>query len=252
MGMRAAEGGQQRRVDVEHPALPAPDEPGRQHAHEAGEADELDAPRGKRRPPARARNSPGRERPCGRWRSPWRCPAVAGKAEAPALGAVRDDEGDLGRDSPARARPRSAAAMLEPRPEIRMATRRARRHRASAPHGLDVAGLARRPRRGGPDASPASATAPPRPPRPRPRRDDDDHADAAIEGAQHLAPRRRRPSAASQPKTGGTGIGVKIEHAAPRPSGSTRGMIVGKAAAGDMGERLDAARRAAAPRSGFT
>ena len=37
------EGGQQRRVDVEHAAGPVPDEPRRQQPHEAGEADEIDA-----------------------------------------------------------------------------------------------------------------------------------------------------------------------------------------------------------------
>ena len=42
MGVQAAIGGQEGRVDIEHPAVPLLDEPGGQHAHEAGEADQLD------------------------------------------------------------------------------------------------------------------------------------------------------------------------------------------------------------------
>ena len=55
------------------------------------------------------------------------------------------------------------------------------------------------------------------------------------------------PVAASQPKTGGTGIASRSSRT-PIPSGSTRGMLSGKAAAGDVGERLDAARSRGSPR----
>ena len=43
VGVQAAEGGQQRGVDVEQPVAPARDEVRRQDAHEAGEADQFDA-----------------------------------------------------------------------------------------------------------------------------------------------------------------------------------------------------------------
>jgi hypothetical protein len=49
MRVQALVGGQQGRVDVEHPARPALDEPRRQQAHEAGETDDLDAARLQRR-----------------------------------------------------------------------------------------------------------------------------------------------------------------------------------------------------------
>src|SRR5262249_7536770 len=42
MGVEPLEGGQQGRVDVEHPSLPARHEPGREQAHEPGEADDVD------------------------------------------------------------------------------------------------------------------------------------------------------------------------------------------------------------------
>jgi hypothetical protein len=42
VGIEAAKGGQQRRMDVEQPILPAQDELRRQDAHEPGEADQLD------------------------------------------------------------------------------------------------------------------------------------------------------------------------------------------------------------------
>ena len=45
VGVEALERRQQRRMDVEQPAVPLPHEPRRQQPHEAGEADELDAVR---------------------------------------------------------------------------------------------------------------------------------------------------------------------------------------------------------------
>ena len=42
MGVEALEGRQQRRMDVEQPAVPLPHEPGRQQPHESREADDLD------------------------------------------------------------------------------------------------------------------------------------------------------------------------------------------------------------------
>ena len=43
MGIETLEGREEGRVNVEHPPFPQTDERGRQQAHEAGKADELDA-----------------------------------------------------------------------------------------------------------------------------------------------------------------------------------------------------------------
>ena len=72
--------------------------------------------------------------------------------------------------------------------------------------------------------------------------DDHDHADAAIEGAQHLG-LGEPPVSASQPNTGGTGIAAEIDLDADALGQHARD-VVREAAAGDVGQRLDAGRRA--------
>ena len=83
-------------------------------------------------------------------------------------------------------------------------------------------------------------------------RGDHDHADAAIEGAQHLVLGDAAGRCASQRNTGGTSMRVEIEPGAERLRQHARN-VVGEAAAGDMGQRLDPPCVCAiAPRSGFT
>ena len=67
-----------------------------------------------------------------------------------------------------------------------------------------------------------------------------DQADAAIEGAQHFALARCRPSCASQPNTGARRPAIQI-HFRVQPFGQGARQIFGDAAAGDMGQALDAA-----------
>ena len=74
-------------------------------------------------------------------------------------------------------------------------------------------------------------------------RDERHHAEAAIERAQHLRSPQRRPSTASQPKTGG---GAKASRSSATASDRVEHarQVVGKAAAGDMRERDDRPRAA--------
>ena len=69
-------------------------------------------------------------------------------------------------------------------------------------------------------------------------RDHRQHADAAVEGAQHFA-LGDAAGLASQPKTGGTATASRSMCAA-RCVGQDAGDVVDEAAAGDVGERLDA------------
>ena len=121
MRMQALEIREQGRVDVKHPALPLVDEPRRQQTHEAGKADDLDA----------AALEHGLQR------------LLEGFAIFSIVGVVDDRSGDAGAARIGDAfRIRTvgndqhdlggiilslaasiSAAMLEPRPEIRTATR---------------------------------------------------------------------------------------------------------------------------------
>ncbi len=107
-------------VDVEHAAGPGGGKAGREDAHEAGKADQLDVPGGEDAAelgvelfargivPMRAHGG-----------------GDAGgfsDDEARGIGLVGEDADDLGRVA-GHAPPAISAAMLEPRPEIRMATR---------------------------------------------------------------------------------------------------------------------------------
>ena len=107
MGVDAPEERQQRGMDVEHPPRPALDEAGGQHAHEAGEADELDAAR-RAGPASSARSKLSRS-----GKALWSTAAVAipacrARASPPASGRFDSTSDDLGGIVRARARPRSA------------------------------------------------------------------------------------------------------------------------------------------------
>ena len=105
------------------PALPALRRTGREDAHEAAEADELDrgARRGRLQRRIERRRGPCRTA-CDR--SPRsRSPAARARAEAGGVRPVGNHERDLGRIGRVACAAAISAAMLEPRPEIRIATR---------------------------------------------------------------------------------------------------------------------------------
>ena len=242
---------------------PASDEPRRQQPHEAREADELDARALRARArSARSKASRSAKALCRRQR--WRCRPRAAAARPAASGRL---------DRRARSRPDNRRGARAPRSAppcwsrgrrsgSRPFARRGVSQRRASPRcgralrrrALDDRRAERRSRpRRAQAATIASAGA---------GLDHDDHADAAIEGAQHLGsatpPVRRQPAEDRRHGDGG-----EIDARPPTPSGSTRGMLSGKpppvmwasalmprgrAERGEQRLDIDARRRRAAPR----
>ena len=158
-------------------------------------------------------------------------PAARASARPARIGTVRDDERDLGRIVGASFAASISAAMLEPRPEIRTATRflaigspgtgRAARNRRRAAHRPSTGTTSPSRTTFSPAPASTSATA-----SSRPALDHRDHADPAVEGAQHLrlGDRRRWRRASGTPAAPAR---AQDRASTPRPFGSTRGMLSG-------------------------
>ena len=109
-------------------------------------------------------------------------------------------------------------AMLEPRPEIRIAVRLRRTSKREPPANARVAAAADESGRCGPAPGAARAASRPRAP---PRRDKGDHADPAVEGTQHFGlARARRPG---EPAEDRAAAGRRKVERDAETSGSTRG-----------------------------
>ena len=179
MRVQAAVGGQERGMNVEHAAQVARDERRGQDAHEACERDnDWAALRRAISPSCCSKAAPERRPPPWPWRR--RGSRAAGKPAASARSAITT----TGRAAIAPARQaRTIAVMFEPRPEIRIASRSG----ARGAHSL--MNTPRPPAR----TSPMICALSPRALRnstaacARSRRHDHHHADAAVEGAVHLA-----------------------------------------------------------------
>ena len=141
---------------------------------------------------------------------------LLGESESRRVRPVRQDEGDFGRKEGLLARS-IKACMLEPRPEIKIAVRLRRdvTARAAADSVTRVAVVGRNDPAESDGVSPARAEAHDGIGRFRAR--DQNHADAAIERAQHF--RRADPArAASQANTGGNRDRGEIELRRERPA----------------------------------
>ena len=251
--VEAGEGRQQRGVDVQDPAGEGADEDGREEAHEAGEADEVDL---------RARAGSRRARR----RSPRACwPRWSRKtAGMPACARALEAEGRPRRSRRRRrsrrpARPAAAASMracrFEPRPLTRTPSLFSRR----AAHSQET-----------PEPATTRADHEARLAAPLERvldlvqvagRDDDDHADAHVEGAVHLLV-GDAPALLDQAEERRHLPGARGAARAPRPCGQDARDVAREAAAGDVDERphlvaleerlergeVAAVRRRAAPR----
>ena len=210
-------------MDIEHPSSPSFHEPGRQHPHEARQAQELDAALGQDGVERLLEGFPGG---VGLVVDDERLDAGEPRLVEPAgIGPVRHDEVDVSREIRARAASISAA-MLDPRPEMRMATRRGVMRDAARTRGPDALAAFV-----GDDFADVDRPSPTWPSCAM-------RASARSAGAKAIMPMPQLkvrsisasatpPVCASQRKTGGTTIASRSSPT-PTPSGSTRGMLSGK------------------------
>ena len=149
-------------------------------------------------------------------------PSSRAQRQAGGVRAVRDHEHRLRRAMLPARQARAIATMLEPRPEIRMASRSGR---AGGAHSLDDDAAGRRARTSPMSLRCLAVRVEERDGRRRLRgRHDDDHADAAVEGAVHLGVGRSRRCAAAS-RTPGRAASCGARARTSNPSGSTRGML---------------------------
>ena len=211
-------------MDIDDPTAPPRDKGRAQDAHESGEADQFDAMNVEQRLHRGFELvAPGVNLMIDRRRRDARLP---GEREAAGVAAIGEHQPDFGGKVGARAAAISAA-MLEPRPEIKIAVRRRERSQAQTVPAW------RRARR-----SAATSFAEPNRAQPvvgeRPRRsiellggDESHHADPAIEGAQHFGLADRRRPRRAMPNTAGGAKASRSSRTA-RCVGRTRGRLSGK------------------------